>query len=409
MKRFTANEVMQFVRENDVKFVRLAFCDVFGTLKNISVLADQLPRAFEYGVAFDGAAISGFDAAPQPDLFLFPLPSTLVVLPWRPQQGRVIRLFCEIRCADGSPFIADTRNMLKDAVARVQQAGLACKIGPACTFYLFESDENGYSTRIPHDRAGYLDVSPLDRGENVRREICLTLEEMGIRPETSRHQQGPGQHEIDFAYSGALEAADNVMTLRTVIDAVALRNGLCASFLPQPCADAQGNALHVNLSLLRDGQNLFGGGAQARSATAEHFLAGVLRRAREMTLFLSPLDESYTRLGAPCHVGWSRQDRAQMARIPASADPDRAHMQVRSPDPSCNPYVAFALLLYAGLEGVAQQPALDAPLDAAAGQLARENLPASRAEAIECARNSAFVARVMPASVIASFCQPRQP
>lgn len=414
MKKFTANEVMQFVRENDVKFIRLAFCDVFGTLKNISVLADQLPRAFEHGISFDVSAIKGFMNVEESDLFLFPIPSTLVVLPWRPQQGRVIRFFCEMRYPDGHPFEGDTRNILKNAVTKAQQMGLTCKIGPECEFYLFEADENGYPTRIPHDKASYLDVAPLDRGENVRREICLTLEEMGIRPETSHHEQGPGQNEIDFEYSNALEAADNVMTLRTVIDAVATRNGLCASFLPKPLPNQGGNGLHVNMSLFRNDLNLFRVGGEEHSPTAESFIAGVLRRAREITAFLNPLEESYTRFGsfeAPKYVTWSYQNRSQLIRIPAAPDQASARMELRSPDPSCNPYLAFALLLYAGLEGIEEKLPLCKPVDRNLSQTEQaefDMLPASLAEAAQCALNSSFVRRYLPENIIASFCKSSQ-
>lgn len=415
MTDYTVQEVLQFVEENDVKFIRLAFCDLFGTLKNIAIMKEELPRAFASGISFDASAIKGFMNVTESDLFLFPDPGTLSILPWRPQQGRVVRMFCDIRHPDGQSFAGDGRQYLKEVVERARQRELVCKVGPECEFYLFEADENGQPTRIPHDRAGYLDVAPLDKGENVRREICLTLEEMDIQPESSLHEQGPGQNEIDFRYSDALTAADQLVTFRSVVKAVASRNGLYASFLPKPLEGQPGSGLHINMSLSHDGVNLFKKREEGHSQIAESFLAGVLDHVREMTAFLNPLVNSYSRLGqheAPGYITWSHQNRSQLIRIPA-AKGAYTRMEVRSPDPSCNPYFAIGLLLEAGLTGIEEQrklpPATDMNLFTASPEAVRgiPRLPQSLIEAVEVAQNSAFLERVLPQQALRRYLEER--
>lgn len=415
MTDYTIQEVLQFVEENDVKFIRLAFCDLFGTLKNIAIMKEELPRAFTSGISFDASAIKGFMNVTESDLFLFPDPGTLSILPWRPQQGRVVRMFCDIRHPDGRPFAGDGRQYLKGVVEHAQRKGLVCKVGPECEFYLFEADENGQPTRIPHDRAGYLDVAPLDKGENVRREICLTLEEMDIRPESSLHEQGPGQNEIDFRYSDALTAADQLVTFRSVVKAVASRNGLYASFLPKPLEEHPGSGLHINMSLSQNGANLFKNREEGHSQLAESFLAGVLDHVREMTAFLNPLVNSYRRLGrheAPGYVTWSHQNRSQLIRIPA-AKGAYARMELRSPDPSCNPYFAIGLLLEAGLAGIEEGrkllPPTDMNLYTASPEQVRgiPKLPLSLIEAVEVAQDSAFLKRVLPKETLVRYLDER--
>ncbi len=401
---YTVAEVLQFVEENDVKFIRLQFCDMFGAVKNIAIMADELPRAFEMGVSFDASAVKGFMNMEECDLYLHPDPSTLAVLPWRPQQGRVARFFCDVKRADGENFEGDGRTLLKAAVKRAADKGYVCEIGSECEFYLFELDENGNPTKRPHDRAGYLDVAPLDRGENVRREICLTLESMGIKPESSHHEQGPGQNEVDFRHADALTAADNLVTFKTIVKTMANRNGLYASFLPKPLEDFSGNGLHINLSLLRGGLNLFKIGSNEHSQEAESFIAGILQRVREITLFLNPLMNSYQRFGlfeAPKYISWSHQNRSQLVRIPAEGGA-AARMELRSPDPSCNPYFALALLIHAGLDGIEQGLELCAPANVnlyeadSATLSGFESLPETLLEAVHVARSSDFVKKYLP-------------
>ena len=405
---YTMNEVLRFVEENDVKFVRLAFCDIFGTLKNISIMANDLERAFQQGIGFDASAVEGFMNVEESDLLLFPDPGTLAVLPWRPAQGRVVRFYCDIRHPDGRPFAGDGRSILKNAVAKAAAAGYEVRVGAECEFYLFQMDEHGEPTNIPHDQGGYLDIAPLDRGENVRREICLTLEEMGIYPESSHHEQGPGQNEIDFRYSDALSCADNFITFKSVVRTIAARDGLFASFMPKPFPDKSGSGMHINLSLFKDGINLFTNRGNFHSPVAHSFIAGVMRRIPEITLFLNPTANSYRRLGAfeaPAYVSWSRENRSQLIRIPA-ADGEYARFELRSPDPQCNPYHAFALLMEAGLEGVREGLPLPEPLNlnlyaAPAALLAQcEKLPGDLGEAVEKAASSAFVSRALPQETV---------
>ena len=401
--KYSKQEVMQFVAEEDVKFIRLAFCDVFGKQKNISILTTELQKAFEHGIAIDGSAIAGFGGNVHSDLLLHPEADTLSILPWRPEHGRVVRMFCHITYPDGRAFENDTRTLLKNAVEAARQQGYAFYFGAEQEFYLFELDENGAPTDKPYDTAGYMDIAPEDKGENIRREICLTLEQMGIFPETSHHEEGPGQNEIDFQYSDPLSAADNIMTLQTIVKTVANRNGLYADFSPKPLADKPGNGFHINISVQPD----------ANTQNLTYMIAGVLARAREMTAFLNPCEASYRRLGvnkAPKYVSWSSENRSQLVRIPAAAAKENRRAELRSPDPAVNPYVAFALLIYAGLEGLAEKKHLPFVADfdvysAPPEKLADlEQLPAQWEQAKAIAKDSAFIRKVLPASIAQIYC-----
>ena len=391
---FTGDEVFDFIEQEDVKFIRLAFCDVYGRQKNISIMPEELKRAFSDGISFDASAIRGFGNEVKSDLLLFPIPSTFNVLPWRPSRGKVVRMFCDIRRPDGTPFEKDPRKILKDAVKAAAEKGISVNFGSEFEFYLFKTDENGNSTKIPFDNAGYMDVAPDDKGENIRREICLNLYDMGIRPESSHHEEGPGQNEIDFRYSDAVTAADNAMNFITVVKACAMNNGLFADFSPKPLKNESGNGMHINMSVKS---------ADGRDVTAS-FMAGIMNRVREITAFLNPSEDSYRRLGekkAPKYITWSHENRSQLVRIPA-AKGEYKRIKLRSPDPTANPYIAFALLIYAGLEGI--ENALSAPEavntnlftadESVTGGL--QSLPQSLAEAKEIARNSEFVKTHLP-------------
>lgn len=408
---YTVEEVLAFVEENDVKFVRLSFCDLFGTLKNIAVMKDELPKAFQNGTPFDASAVRGFMNIEESDLFLFPDPTTLSVLPWRPQQGRVVRLFCDIHQPDGQPFGGDGRQILKRSLEKLRDMGYRCQIGPECEFYMFELDENGNPTNIPQDKAGYCDVAPKDKGQNVRREICLFMEEMGLNPLRSHHEKGPGQNEVDFKDSDALTAADHTIVFKSIVQAVAARNGLFASFMPKPIADQSGNGFHINISLHKDGKNLIAPRGEALCEEASWFIAGILRHIAEITLILNPLTNSYARFGgfkAPRYVTWSYQNRSQLIRIPAESG-QSARMELRSPDPCCNPYLAFALLLEAGMRGIEQQMELQPPTDfdlynAEPAQLrALDELPRTLGDAIEAAQGSEFLKEVLPKRALERF------
>ena len=399
---FSEKEVLQYVMEEDVKFVRLAFCDVFGVQKNVSVLAEELPRAFEHGIAFDASAITGFGDEARSDLILHPEPETLTPLPWRPEHGRVVRMFCHITYPDGTPFECDTRSLLKRAVADAAAAGLRFRFGAEQEFYLFELDENDQPTNRPYDRAGYMDIAPEDRGENIRREICLTLAQMGIRPESSHHEEGPGQNEIDFRYSDALTAADNTMSFQTAVRTVARRNGLFADFSPKPIPDKPGNGFHINMSVDPENDEAFYG-----------MIAGMLSHVEEITAFLNPSEDSYRRLGqrkAPGYVSWSRENRSQLVRVPAVTGGSR-RAELRSADPTTNPYLAFSLLIYAAIDGITNKIPLPAPADinlfrADSATLAGfRKLPSSLSAARALAGKSEFVASHLPESVVKIYCQ----
>ncbi|MBC8560603.1 glutamine synthetase family protein [Fumia xinanensis] len=417
MGDYTMSEVLEFVEENDVKFIRLAFCDIFGRQKNVSITPSELRRAFDKGVSFDASAIDGFFSVDQSDLFLVPDPATLSVLPWRPSQGRVVRFFCDIKNPDGTSFIGDGRQILRRVVEKCSQKGLACKVGAESEFYLFLEDDKGEPTHVPFDRAGYCDIAPLDKGENVRREICLTLEEMGITAESSHHEQGPGQNEIDFRYSGALTAADDFITYQSVVRTIAGRSGLYASFMPKPIANQSGSGLHVNLSLYKNGRNVFQDLLRGVPSEAEGFIAGILNRVSECTAFLNPLTNSYERLGkckAPRYITWSKGNRSQLIRIPlASYDSERCRMELRSPDGACNPYYAFALLIAAGLEGIEKEMKLPKPtelnlMDASVDTTGLQSLPKTLGEAVGAARRSEFLKEVLPTDVIEKFLAAKQ-
>ena len=414
----TAADVLEFVEENDIKFIRLAFCDPFGSMKNISIMPEELRRAFEGQVSFDAFAIRGFQGVDSSDLFLQPDAGTLHILPWRPQTGRVARFYCDVLTPEGEPFEKDCRAMLRRAVARAASAGYCCRVGLECEFYLFKTDEQGTPTHAPFDRGSYFDIAPLDRGENVRRQICLTIDEMGIRPESSHHEQGPGQNEIDFHYSDPLTAADSLMTFKSVVKAVAASNGLYASFMPKPLERESGSGLHVNLSLVRDGKNIFRTGVdEGHCAEAEHFMAGILHHTPEITAFLNPLTNSYARLGefeAPRYATWSHQNRSQLIRIPAGKR-EFNRMELRSPDPACNPYLSLALILEAGLDGMEREMPLPPPTNRDMFEVALgadndqyRKLPQSLDEALRLAQESELVSRVLPNSFLASYARCKQ-
>ncbi len=399
---YRAQEVIQYAREEKVKFVRLAFSDVYGRQKNVTIMASELERAFDSGIAFDASAVPGFGGEVRSDLFLHPDPATLAEQPWRPENGRLVRMFCDIRCPDGSPFEADCRHILRRAVRDAEAAGCSFAFGSELEFYLFRLDENGEPTRIPYDRAGYMDIAPEDRGENIRREICLTLEQMGIRPESSHHEEGPSQNEIDFRYSEPLSAADNSLTFLSVVRSVAAANGLCADFSPKPLPEHPGSGLHINLSVR--------GGAEG-AEPLNYVIAGILEHIGALTLFLNPCEDSYLRLGgrkAPRYISWSSENRSQLIRIPAAQGEFR-RAELRSADPTANPYLAFALLIRAGLDGIERRLTLPEPADfnlytAPPEVLSRyKRLPASLAEAAAAAQASTEVARWLPEPVLRAY------
>ena len=400
--KYSAEEVMQYVQEEDVKFIRLVFCDVFGKPKNISIMPGELKRAFSDGIAFDASAISGFGDETHSDLFLHPEPETLKPLPWRPENGRVVQMFAGITRPDGTPFECDTRNLTKIAMKDAKKAGFEFSFGAEQEFYLFRLDEQGKTAKIPYDEAGYMDIAPDDRGENIRREICLMLEQMGVHPESSHHEEGPGQNEIDFRYSDALSAADNTMVFQRVARTVANLNGLAADFSAKPLENMPGNGFHINMSILpfEDEKDF------------RHMIAGILENVRAMTAFLNPTENSYRRLGqrkAPGYISWSAENRSQLIRIPAAAGEYR-RAELRSPDPSANPYLAFSLMIYAGLDGIGKKLELPEPVNinlfrADAGILSElQELPVNFDEARNIAAESGFIRTHIPEKILDIYC-----
>ena len=400
--KYSKQEVMQYVQEEDVKFIRLAFCDVFGKQKNISIMPEELPRAFEYGIAIDASAIEGFGDETHSDLLLHPDADTLMPLPWRPEHGRVVRMFCTISYPDGRTFECDSRSILKQAVQDAEKAGFQFFFGAEQEFYLFNLDDNGNPTKEPYDNAGYMDIAPEDKGENIRREVCLTLEQMGIRPESSHHEEGPGQNEIDFRYSSPLAAADNAMTFQTVVKTVARRNGLYADFSPKPLEDKPGNGFHINMSVK----------SSDNADNMNFMIAGILAKVAEMTIFLNPLESSYQRFGnnkAPRYISWSSENRSQLVRVPAAVG-EYKRAELRSPDPAANTYLAFALMIYASLYGIQNKLELQDPADinlykADGDTLANfEQLPENLKSACALANNSDFIKKHIPGAILEIYC-----
>ncbi len=357
MAKYTPDDVKRMVTEQDVKFIRLQFTDIFGTLKNVSITSDLLDKALNNQCVFDGSSIEGFVRIEESDMYLRPDPNTFAVFPWRAQSERVARMICDIYNPDGTPFEGDPRYVLKKTLKEAADLGYTFNVGPECEFFLFQVDNNGVPTTITHDNAGYFDLGPVDLGENARRDMCLMLEEMGFKIETSHHEVAGGQHEIDFRYTDALETADNIMTFKLVVKTVAHQHGLHASFMPKPIAGINGSGMHTDQSLSKGSKNAFYDPKDklALSEIAYSYIAGIMKHIKAMTALTNPLVNSYKRLvpgyEAPVYIAWSAKNRSPLIRIPASRG-ESTRIELRNPDPSCNPYLALAVILAAGLDGI---------------------------------------------------------
>lgn len=359
-KQYSKDDIMELVSHEDVGFIRLQFTDMFGQLKNMAITASQLERALDNKFTFDGHNIDGFEGSGIAEMYLHPDLDTFEIFPWRPQQGKVARLICDVCDAKGQPYIGDSRYLLKKAVARAEEMGYVFEVGPECEFFLFHTDENGHPTTITHEMAGYLDISPLDLGENARRDMVLTLEDMGFIIEASHHEQAPAQHEIDFKYDEALRTADNIMTFKMAVKTIAKRHGLHATFMPKPKQEDNGSGMHINMSLLKDGRNVFVDEAQelGLSQEAYYFIGGIMRHIKAITAITNPLVNSYKRLipgfEAPVYVAWSQTNLSPLIRVPAGRG-EHTRIELRSPDCAANPYLALAVCLEAGLDGIADR------------------------------------------------------
>ena len=354
---YTREDIIRIVQEEDIKFIRMQFTDIFGQLKNVAITASQLEKALNNQIMIDGSSIEGFVRINESDQYLRPDLNSFVVFPWRPHPGRVARLICDVYNPNGTPFVGDPRGVLQKVLKRAADMGYSFNAGPELEFFLFETDAEGKPTTKTNDEAGYFDLGPLDHGEGTRREICLALEEMGFEIEASHHEVAAGQHEIDFKYADALTAADRIMTFKLAVKVLAQKNGLHATFMPKPIFGINGSGMHTNMSLFKNGKNIFfdENGDKQLSKEAYSFIAGVLAHVKGFCAITNPLVNSYKRLvpgyEAPCYLAWSASNRSALIRIP-SARGQSTRVELRSPDPACNPYLSLAVCLAAGLDGI---------------------------------------------------------
>ena len=418
MCKYSKDDVIRMVKEQDVEFIRMQFTDIFGQLKNVAITASQIEKAVNNQIMIDGSSIEGFTRIQESDQYLYPDLNSFTILPWRPQQGRVARLICDVYNPDGTPFVGDPRGVLKKVLARAAEKGYTFNVGPECEFFLFQTDEQGRPTTQTSDEAGYFDLGPLDHGESTRREICMTLEQMGFEIEASHHEVAAGQHEIDFKYADALTAADNIMTFKLAVKTLAQKNGLHATFMPKPVFGINGSGMHTNMSLFKDGKNLFADPTDARGLSREAyaFIAGLLTHVRGMTAVTNPLINSYKRLvpgyEAPCYLAWSASNRSALIRIPAARG-QATRVELRCPDPACNPYLALAVCLAAGLDGI--EKGLTPPEEITenifamdtAGRLAKgiESLPGSLMEAVEAMEADTLICETLGTHVATQYTE----
>ncbi len=405
MGNYTREEVLQMAEEEDVEFIRLQFTDMFGALKNIAITARELPRVLNNGYIIDGSSIAGVAEETEPDLYLYPDPNTFTVLPWRPQQGKVARLLCDLYKSDGTAYVNSARFILRKVSKKARAEGYICFIDPECEFFLFHSDDNGMPTTLTHERAGYLDMSPLDLGENARRDMVLNLEDMGIEVESSHHEIAPAQHEIVFKNGEVNEMADRIMTFKMAVRTIAKRHGLHATFMPKPRTDVDGSGMHISFSVFKDGKNIFECQKDNKGLSNEayYFIGGLLAHSREMALVTNPLVNSYKRLvpgyKAPTELTWTRNNQNSLVRIPAAGRGD-TKIELRSPDAASNPYLVFAVCLAAGMDGIHKKispaKASDCSEKGSFEELqAVENLPENLKEAIELFEGSSWMKNVL--------------
>ncbi|MCR4436736.1 MAG: type I glutamate--ammonia ligase [Clostridiales bacterium] len=409
MLEYTKEDILRLVKEQDVKFIRLQFTDIFGILKNVAITVEQLEKALDNRCMFDGSSIEGFVRIEESDMYLRPDVNTFVIFPWRPQTGKVARLICDVFNADGTPFEGDPRYVLKRELKKASDMGYsAFNVGPECEFFLFLTDSEGNPTTITHDNAGYFDLGPVDLGENARRDMCLALEEMGFEIEASHHEVAPGQHEIDFKYNDALTAAEAILTFKLVVKTTAQRHGLHATFMPKPISGINGSGMHTNVSLFKDGRNAFYDEKDPLqlSQDAYWFMGGIMKHMRSISALTNPLVNSYKRLvlgyEAPVYIAWSAKNRSPLIRIPAEKGMS-TRLELRSPDPSCNPYLALAVILAAGLDGIRNRIQPPPPTDKNIFQMTQEQikeegigtLPSNLKEAIDEMSRSELVREVL--------------
>ncbi len=409
MKNYTKEDVLRLLEEEDVEFIRLQFTDLHGTLKNIAVTAGKIGSILENGCHFDASATDGIPRVLDSERILVPDFSTFEILPWRPQQGKVARLLCDVMLPDGSHSNLCSRYILQKNIEKAEEKGLSFEVGPECEFFLFETDENGNPTVVTHEQAGYFDIGPLDEGENARRDIVMNLEDMGFEIDASHHESAPAQHEIDLSYAKALETADNIQTFKLAVRTMAKRHGLHATFMPKPKNDVNGSGMHINISILRDGKNIFADASDENGISQEgyYFIGGLMKHLEGMSVITNPLVNSYKRLNpefnAPVYIAWSARNHKQMIRIPTVMKGGSARIELRSTDSAANPYLTLALIVAAGLDGIDNKIKPPAAVDENIGKLSADQiealgvkrLPGNLKEAIEKAKADPFISEVL--------------
>lgn len=400
MGNYTREEILQMVEEEDVEFIRLQFTDMFGAIKNIAVTARELPRALDNRCMINGEQVAGMDMEKGSDLYLSPILDTFAILPWRPQQGKVARMICDLYFPDGTPYKNSPRYILENVAGKAQEEGYTCYIDPECEFFLFHTDDNGNPTTVTHEQAGYLDISPLDLGENARRDMVLTLEDMGMEVESSHHEAAPAQHEIDFRYGEIRKIADCITTFKMAVRIVAKRHGLHATFMPKPKAEANGSGMHIQFSLIKNGENVFECADRPGELSEEayYFIGGLLAHSKEMALITNPLVNSYKRLvpgyDAPTELTWTENNQNSLVRISVTRG-EGIRVELRSPDASANPYVVLAVCLAAGLDGIKNKITPTKSSNLAAQDQQAEHLPETLKEAIDYFESSSWVKEVL--------------
>ena len=421
MNNYTKEDIIRLVEEEDVEFIRLQFTDLFGNLKNIAVTASQLDRVLSNKCMFDGSAIDGFARIEESDMYLYPDLSTLEIFPWRPQQGKVARMICDVYRPNGQPFEGDPRYVLKRAVQQAEDMGYTFEVGPECEFFLFNTDENTMPTTNTHEQAGYFDIGPLDFGENARRDIVMNLEDMGFVIEASHHEMAPAQHEIDFKYDEALNTADNIMTFKMAVRTIARRHGLHATFMPKPKFGVNGSGMHINMSLQKDGKNIFQDASDPNGLSEEayYFIGGIMRHIKGMAAITNPLVNSYKRLvpgyEAPIYIAWSATNRSPLIRIPVTRGAG-TRVELRCPDPAANPYLVLAVCLEAGLDGIRNQIT---PPDAVTenvfemqlqqrAKLGIESLPGDLEQAVEELEKDDYIKNVLGGHITEKYLEAKR-
>ena len=419
MSRYTKDDIFRMVEEEDVEFIRLQFTDIFGTLKNIAITSSQLEKALDNKCMFDGSSVEGFVRIEESDMYLYPDYDTFEIFPWRPQQGKVARLICDVYTPDGKPFEGDPRWILKKTIKEANDLGYRFDVGPECEFFLFHTDDNGLPTTLSHEKAGYFDLGPNDLGENIRRDMVLTLEDMGFEIEASHHEVAPAQHEIDFKYDEALKTADNIQTFKMTVKTIAKRHGLYATFMPKPKFGISGSGMHINMSLAtEEGKNIFAdeNGKIGLSDDAYHFIAGIMKHARGMSAITNPLVNSYKRLvpgyEAPVYIAWSAKNRSPLIRIPASRG-NGTRVELRNPDPTANPYLVLSLCLAAGLDGIKNKVEVPESVDCNIYEMTPgerraagiENMPADLKEAVDCLVADEFLRSVLGEHITTKYVE----